>query len=108
MEPKIKVGQFIVKKWCPVKDVTPVLGTSIVMYSRDDKAIYGVFEVKPYIKGDWEAPASYKVNLEPVGESKNYFFDIDFYTSDLRDTPDEMIFTSAELAEKFVKEFLTN
>lgn len=103
---KISVGKFIVKKMRPVKDVTPIPMMGLMMYSRADEAIYGVFRVDTYKKGDYEAPASYKVTLTPVGISENYFLDEDFYTQDLWDTKDEMIFDTFELAQKFLDEFI--
>ena len=101
-----KLGQFIVKKMRPVKDVTLIPMMGMMMYSRSDTPIYGVFRIDPYIKGDYEAPFEYKVILTPVGKFAEIFLDDDFYTSDLRDIVPEMIFDDQNLAEKFVEEFL--
>ena len=101
-----KFGQYIVKKMRPVKDITPIPMMGMIMYSRSDTPVYGVFRVDPYIKGDYEAPFEYKVILTPVGKSAEIFLDNDFYTSDLWDTKSEMIFDEPTLAEKFVLEFL--
>lgn len=103
-----KLGQYIVKKMRPVKDITPIPMMGMIMYSHNDTPIYGVFRVDPYIKGDYEAPFEYKVILTPVGKSAEIFLDNDFYTSDLRDTKPEMIFDEPALAEKFVLEFLND
>ena len=103
-----KLGQYIVKKMRPVKDITPIPMMGMIMYSRSDTPVYGVFRVDPYIKGDYEAPFEYKVILTPVGKSAEIFLDNDFYTSDLWDTKPEMIFDDIALAERFVLEFLGN
>lgn len=103
-----KFGQYIVKKMRPVNDITPIPMMGMIMYSRDDNPIYGVFRVDPYIKGDYKAPFEYKVILTPVGKSAENFLDDDFYTSDLRDIIPEMVFDEQNLAEKFVEEFLIN
>ena len=106
--PKFNYGQFIVKKMRPVKDVTAIPMMGLLMYSRGDEAIYGIFRVDPYKKGDWEAPLSYKVTLTPVGKFSEYFLDQDFYTLDLSDTREELIFNELPLAEKFLEEFLVD
>ncbi|MBQ3415992.1 MAG: hypothetical protein IJH39_11805 [Clostridia bacterium] len=103
-----KLGQYIVKKMRPVKDITPIPMMGMIMYSHSDTPVYGVFRIDPYIKGDYEAPFEYKVTLTPVGKSAEIFLDNDFYTSDLWGTKDEMIFDDATLAEKFVLEFLND
>ena len=106
MKPKFNYGQFIVKKMRPLEscDAIPMIG--LIMYSEKDTAEYGIFAVEPYIKGDWEAPIEYKVRLVPVGSSSLKFIDHDFYTTDLSDTSEDMIFNELELAEKFLAEFL--
>ena len=103
-----KFGQYIIKKMRPVNEVTPIPMMGMIMYSRDDNPVYGVFRVDPYIKGDYEAPFEYKVILTPVGKSAQIFLSDDFYTSDLRDTKSEMIFDNQSIAEKFVEEFLND
>jgi len=102
MKTSFKLGQYIVKKMRPVNDVTPIPMMGMIAYSRSDTATYGVFRVDPYIKGDYEAPFDYKVTLTPVGKSTEIFLDEDFYTSDLRDTPAEMVFNDAKMAEEFM------
>ena len=102
MRKNFKLGQFIVKKMRPVKDITPIPMMGLLMYSRSDTATYGVFRVDPYIKGDYEAPFDYKVTLTPVGKSADIFLDEDFYTSDLRDTSAEMVFDNQSQAEEFM------
>ena len=92
----------MVKKMRPVEDVTTIPMMGLMMYSRSDTATYGVFRVDPYVKGDYEAPFDYKVTLTPVGKSAEIFLDEDFYTTDLRDTPAEMVFNDSSLAEKFM------
>lgn len=106
MKPNFSFGQFIVKKMRPLKDVTGIPGMGMLMYSEEDYSKYGVFSIEHYIKGDWEAPIEYKVRLVPVGKFSILFMDHDFYTLDLIDTKDEMIFNDLNLAEKFVEEFL--
>lgn len=106
MSTKFHYGQFIIKKSRPIKDVTPIPMMDMIMYSWEDKAIYGIFEVTKYKKGDWEAPIEYKVTLVPAGTSTKYFLDSDYYTSDLLDIKPEMIFDSLDLAQKFLDEFL--
>lgn len=108
MKPKFKVGQYVIKKMRPVKDITPIPMMGLIMYSRSDTPVYGVFRVDPYIKGDFVAPIEYKVILTPVGKSAEIFLDDDFYTSDLYDTiKPEMIFDDWKLAEAYVNN-LTN
>lgn len=102
MKTSFKLGQYIVKKMRPVNDVTPIPMMGMMMYSRSDTAAYGVFRVDPYVKGDYEAPFDYKVTLTPVGKSADIFLDEDFYTTDLMDTPAEMVFNDSSLAEKFM------
>ena len=102
MKTSFKLGQYIVKKMRPVEDVTAIPMMGLMMYSRSDTATYGVFRVDPYVKGDYEAPFDYKVTLTPVGKSAEIFLDEDFYTTDLRDTPAEMVFNDSSLAEKFM------
>ena len=102
MKTSFKLGQYIVKKMRPVEDVTPIPMMGLMMYSRSDTTAYGVFRVDPYIKGDYEAPFDYKVTLTPVGKSAEIFLDEDFYTTDLRDTPAEMVFNDSSMAEKFM------
>jgi len=85
-----KIGQYIVKKMCPVKDATSIPMMRMIMYSRSNTPVYGVFRVDPYIKGDYEAPFDYKVTLTPVGKSAEIFLDNDFYTSDLWGTKSEV------------------
>lgn len=106
MTPKFKYGQYIIKKARPIKDITPISMMDMIMYSWEDKAIYGIFEVTQYKKGDLEAPIEYKVTLVPAGTSTKYFLDSDYYTFDLEDIKDEMIFDSLDLAQKFLDEFL--
>lgn len=102
MDKTFEIGQYIVKKMRPVEDVTPIPMMGMVMYSRSDTATYGVFRVDPYVKGGYKAPDYYKVTLTPVGKSAEIFLDEDFYTSDLRDTPAEMVFNDAKMAEEFM------
>ena len=99
-------GQYIVKKARPVEDGITLFGTSLICWSRSDKVKYGVFRVDPYKRGDYEAEFCYKVELVPVGKSADIFLPDVYYTSDLWGTKPEMVFDSAELAEKFVDEFL--
>ena len=108
MRQNFKLGQFIIKKMCPVADtmVVPMMG--IMVYSRTDTATYGVFRVDPYVKGDYEAPFDYKVTLTPVGKSAEIFLDEGFYTSDLRDTPSDMVFNDQSQAEKILEKMLTH
>jgi len=106
MTPKFKYGQYIIKKARPIDGGISLFGTGLVWWQRSDKLKYGIFEVTQYKKGDWEAPIEYKVTLVPAGSSKEQFLDDDYYTSDLWDTKDEMIFDSLELAQKFLDEFL--
>ena len=108
MKPKFTYGQFIVKKMRPIKDITPIPSFGMMMYSEDDHTRYGVFRVDILTKGDWEAPIEYKVRLVPVGKSECIFIDHEFYTQDLYDTLEEMIFDDMNLAEKFIDEFLTD
>lgn len=106
MKPNFTYGQFIVKKMRPIKDVMSIPGIGLLTYSEENYAKYGVFQVEKLIKGDWEAPIEYKVRLVPVGKSSIIFMDHEFYTQDLWDTKEEMIFDDLALAEKFVDEFL--
>lgn len=106
MKPKFTYGQFIVKKMRHIKDITTIPSFGMMMYSEDDHARYGVFRVDILTKGDWEAPIEYKVRLVPVGKSEGIFIDHEFYTQDLCDTLEEMIFDDMNLAEKFIDEFL--
>ena len=108
MSVKFNYGQLIVRKMRPLKscDAIPMMG--LVMYSEEDRLEYGIFAVEPYIKGDWEAPIEYKVRLVPVGSSSLKFIDHDFYTQDLSDTPEEMIFNELALAEKFLSDFISD
>jgi hypothetical protein len=102
MNKTFEIGQYIVKKMRPVNDVTVIPMIGMMAYSRSDTPAFGVFRVDPYVKGDYEAPFDYKVTLTPVGKSAEIFLDEDFYTSDLRDTPAEMVFDDQSLAEKFM------
>lgn len=102
MKQNFKIGQYIVIKWQPVDSVMPTpLG---LMYSSKNESVYGVWEVQPY-KFDG---IKYKTHLVPVGESAKIFLPMDRYTCDYRDIPEAMVFDDWKLAEKFVKEFLTD
>lgn len=103
MAPKFKYNQFIVKKAREVEDW-------LLVYSETDRVSYGIFKVTPYAPLDVEGnpcefDITYKVRLVPVGFNADKFRPMNYYTSDLRDVPEEMIFDDMELAEKFVKEF---
>jgi len=105
MNLKFKIGQFIVIKWRPVENVYPTpLG---LMYSEKNESKYGVWRIDPY-KPDYFNSIDYKMHLVPVGESANIFLPMDRYTIDYNDLKDEFIFDDQHLAEKFVKEFLTD
>lgn len=92
----------------PIKNITMILSFGMMMYSEENHFKYGVFRVDILLKGDWEASIDYKVRLVPVGKYKGIFIDHEFYTQDLRDTLDEMIFDDMKLAEKFIDEFLND
>lgn len=103
MNKTFEIGQYIVKKMRPVNDVTAIPMMGMVAYSRSNTATYGVFRVDPYVKGGYKAPDYYKVTLTPVGKSAEIFLDEDFYTSDLRDTPADMVFDDPIKAEHFME-----
>lgn len=108
MQPKFKYNQFIVKK---TREVTRnVAFGGISYYSLNARYSYGVFKVTPYVRKDVEGnnmefDITYKVRLIPVGKNADKFCEMDYYTSDLRDVPEEMIFDDENLAQKFVDEF---
>lgn len=104
MKPNFEYGQFIVKKMRPIKECSSFLGLDFITYTEKDTPEYGVFCIEPYMNGDWKAPIEYKVRLVPVGKSSIKFMDVDFYTLDLRDTPDEMVFNDLNLAEAFIND----
>ena len=100
MKTKFKIGQYICIKWRPVESLIPTpLG---FMYLSKNEPTYGVWKIEPYkFRG-----IDYKMHLVPVGESAKIFLPMDRYTSTYNDLPDEMVFDSQPLAERFVKEFL--
>ena len=103
---KFKYGQFIIKQAHPIDGGIRILGTDLVWWQRSDKVKYGIFEVTPYNHNGWEAPISYKVSLVPAGSSVEQFLDDDYYTSDLSDIKEDMIFDSLESAEKSLKDIV--
>ena len=109
MQPKFKYNQYIVKKAREVKKET-FFGIGSI-YSETNNVSYGVFKVTPYVLKDVEGnrmefDITYKVTLIPVGKNADKFNERDYYTSDLCDVPEEMIFDDENLAQKFVDEFL--
>ena len=109
MQPKFKYNQYIVKKAREVKKET-FFGFGGI-YSETNNVSYGVFKVTPYAPKDVEGTPmefdiTYKVHLIPVGKNADNFCEMNYYTSDLRDVPEEMIFDDENLAQKFVDEFL--